>query len=409
MAILGDPLGGIAGVIDQNFLGDEEHAAGMMEPLDVERAIFGAELHQVDAGQVAGRIVEEHVFRAGIRSVDPPRVRAGVPMVDRRVVLHAWIAAAPGAFGHAGEYIAGRPRGAFAIGIGDPMGDPRLVVNHGLHELVADADREIGVLEHDRAIGFAVEIGFVAPFFDQHPRLPLFFRLALDEFHDVGMADFEGLHLGGPAGLAAAFDHSGHLVVHAHERERAARLAAARQLFAMRAESAQIGPRARAEFEEHGLAAGEVHDVFHIVLNALDEAGRALRIFVRVFRLVDRFGDRIPTPIALRPFHAVLMIQADVEPNRAVERPVLMEAEPGQIAIKILAIFGAGEIAVLQAPIGDRAAHAVDDLADAMLALRRVDLAVEVFTHHDVGGQLAPATWGFRSSVARTGFRPIRL
>ena len=49
-------------MIDEDFLRDEEDPAGMMEPLDVERAVVVAELHQVDARQVAGRVVEEHVL-----------------------------------------------------------------------------------------------------------------------------------------------------------------------------------------------------------------------------------------------------------------------------------------------------------------------------------------------------------
>ncbi len=97
----------IAGVIDQDFLGDEEDAAGGLEPLDVERAVVLAELHQVDARQVAGRVVEEHVLAARIAGVDAAAVRAGVPVVDRRVVLHAGIAAVPRTVGHAVEHVAG--------------------------------------------------------------------------------------------------------------------------------------------------------------------------------------------------------------------------------------------------------------------------------------------------------------
>ena len=395
MAILGDPLRRIAGVIDQDFLGDEEDPAGVVEPLDVERAILGAKLHQVDAGQIAGRVVEEHIFRARVRGVNPPRVRAGVPMVDRRVVLHARIAAGPSAFGHPIEHVAGRPRGTLVIRVGDPMRGPRPLFDDGLHELIADAHGEIGVLEHNRAIGLAVEIGLVAPLLDQHERLPLLLRLALDELHDVGVPDLERLHLGGAAGLAAALHHGRDLVVHAHERKRAARLAAAGELLAMRAQRAQIGPRARAELEQHGLAAGEIHDVFHVVAHALDEAGRALRKLIRIFRLIDGLRDRVPMPIALRALHAVLMKKADVEPDRAVERPVLMQAEPGQLAVESFAIFGGGEIAVVQAPIGDRAAHAVNDLADAVLALGRVVLAVEIFADDDVRGELAPGLGDF--------------
>ncbi len=64
----------------------------------VERAV-GRELQQVQAGQVAGGVVEEHVFAARIAGVDAGRVLRGVPAVDRGVVLHAGIAAMPGGFG----------------------------------------------------------------------------------------------------------------------------------------------------------------------------------------------------------------------------------------------------------------------------------------------------------------------
>ena len=36
VAVLGDPLGRITGVIDEDFLRDEVDAAGVLEPLDVE-------------------------------------------------------------------------------------------------------------------------------------------------------------------------------------------------------------------------------------------------------------------------------------------------------------------------------------------------------------------------------------
>ena len=42
-------------------------------------------------------------------------------------------------------------------------------------------------------------------------------------------------------------------------------------------------------------------------LHALDEAGRALRIFVRVLRLLDLAGLGIPMPVALGALDAVLV------------------------------------------------------------------------------------------------------
>src|SRR3546814_1239247 len=50
-------------------------------------AVRVTEGQQVQRRQIARRIVEEHVLRAGIRSVDAPRRWAGVPLVDGRVEL----------------------------------------------------------------------------------------------------------------------------------------------------------------------------------------------------------------------------------------------------------------------------------------------------------------------------------
>ena len=64
--------------------------------LDVEAAGLGVvERHQVEAREVARRVVEEHVLGARIAGVDAPVGRAGVPLVDRRVVLDARVGAGP--------------------------------------------------------------------------------------------------------------------------------------------------------------------------------------------------------------------------------------------------------------------------------------------------------------------------
>ena len=54
--------------------------------------------------------------------------------------------------------------GAGVRRVGHPVRRPGLVFDDRLHELVGDADREVGVLEQDRAVGLAVEVGLVAAF-----------------------------------------------------------------------------------------------------------------------------------------------------------------------------------------------------------------------------------------------------
>ncbi len=60
--VVADRLGRVVGVADQDLLGGEHHLDGVLEALDVERVVVVEELQQVDAGQVAGRVVEVHVL-----------------------------------------------------------------------------------------------------------------------------------------------------------------------------------------------------------------------------------------------------------------------------------------------------------------------------------------------------------
>ncbi len=55
-----------------------------------------AELQQVQRGEIAGRVVEEHIFRARVRRADFAAGRAGVPVVDGGVELQAGIGGSPG-------------------------------------------------------------------------------------------------------------------------------------------------------------------------------------------------------------------------------------------------------------------------------------------------------------------------
>ena len=195
----------------------------MLERLDIELSVLVAELHQVQRGEVAGAVVEEHILRAGVAGVDAVRVLAGVPLVDGGVVLHAGVAADPGALAdhlHQVARLVGRRR----LSCWSRSGcSTRRRARTASHELVGDAHGVVGVLEVDAVVGAAghVERAAVAGV-DQRPGLLLLFRLAGDEVGDIRVVDVEHHHLGGAAGLAAALDGAGELVEAAHKGERAA-------------------------------------------------------------------------------------------------------------------------------------------------------------------------------------------
>ena len=63
---------------------------------DVDRAVGVAIGQKVDRGEVAGRVVEEHVLRARVRRADRAGGRRGVPVVHRGVEVQARIGRGPG-------------------------------------------------------------------------------------------------------------------------------------------------------------------------------------------------------------------------------------------------------------------------------------------------------------------------
>ncbi len=197
----------------------------------------------------------------------------------------------------------------------------------GLHELVAQADRQVGVLEQDRAIGLAVEIGVVAPLLDQQPGLLLFLGLALDEFHHVGMPVLDRLHLGRAARLAAALDDRGDLVVNPHERQRAR--SACRRPKASRGANASVD-------RSVPVPEPNLNSMASLRASSMMSSMSSRTLWMKQAEpcgysygfsgCSDLAGLGVPMPVALGPLDAVLVEQADVEPDGRIERPVLMQA-----------------------------------------------------------------------------------
>src|SRR5208283_4177697 len=126
----------------------DDQLGDLLEAPHVECVVFAAELQQVDAGQVARRVVQVHVLRAGVAGGDPAGLRAGVPVVDGAVVLDARVGAVPGRLGHRAQQPLGPDPADHLAG---PAGQQVevAVVLHGPHELIRHADGVVGVLVLD--------------------------------------------------------------------------------------------------------------------------------------------------------------------------------------------------------------------------------------------------------------------
>ncbi len=177
------------------------------------------------------------------------------------------------------------------------------------------------------------------------------------------MVDVEDHHLRGAAGLAAGLDRARPRVGAAHERHGPGSSAALRKRLDRSADLRQIHAGAGAAAEDAPFAGVPVENRLHGVVDGQDEAGRALR----------------------------LLFEADVEPDRRVESGELVQQDVRELVAERVGVEVVGQVALLDAPVGDGAGDAADHLANRVLARGRVELAAEVLLSDDVGGVLRPS------------------
>ena len=130
--------------------------AGVHVVFDLKLAVL-EESQQVHRRKVTGRIVEEHVFRTGVRSADRTVFGAGVPVVHGVVVLDAGIGTGPGGMAHLRPEIAGAHRlGHRAVDAVDQL--PVGILFHRRQKGVGHPDGVVGVLARDGVVGFGIPV-----------------------------------------------------------------------------------------------------------------------------------------------------------------------------------------------------------------------------------------------------------
>ena len=143
---------------DGHFENDGPQAHGMFVIGDVDalRCLI-LELQQVQRGKVAGRVVEEHVFRARVRSADRAFGRRGVPVVHGGVEVQAGVGRCPGGVGNLFPEIARLQRlHDLAVLAGGEV--PVAVIFDGTQEVILQRNGVVGVLARHREIGFGIPI-----------------------------------------------------------------------------------------------------------------------------------------------------------------------------------------------------------------------------------------------------------
>ena len=205
--------------------------------------------------------------------------------------------------------------------------------------------------------------------------LVLLARLGLDELLDVGVVDVEHDHLRRAAGGAAGLDGAGGGVGAAHEGDRAGGGAAGGEQLLGGADAGEVQAGAGAALEDEALFLVPVQDRVHRVVDGEDEAGGDL---------LRRLG-------------------ADVEPDRGVEREVLVHQQPGQLVLEDLGVGRGGEVAVVLAGLAVGLHDPVDELLEAPLADVGADGAAEVLGGDDGGGVDRPEVGELDAALLEDG------
>src|SRR6202022_1938380 len=115
---------------------------------------------QVGGGQIAGGVVEEHVFRARIGGADFARRLAGVPVVHGGVEVQAGIGGGPGGVADFLPEVARLQRFCnFLVGAADQV--PITIGLDRAQKVVLQRYRIVGVLAGDGEIGLRIPVGVV--------------------------------------------------------------------------------------------------------------------------------------------------------------------------------------------------------------------------------------------------------
>ncbi len=104
-----------------------------------------------------------HVFGARVGGIDACGIRAGVPVVDRRVVLHTRVTAEVRALADHTHEIA-RLECLANLAAPDIFGLPLAIFFHGAHEFVRDPNGIVGVLKKHAAVRRAIKTRIIAGF-----------------------------------------------------------------------------------------------------------------------------------------------------------------------------------------------------------------------------------------------------
>ena len=179
------------------------------------------ELDQVDRREIARGVVEEHVLRAGIARVDASAFWAGVPRVDRAVVLHARISATPRReVDLVPKFVRRNGLGHRAINATHEV--PVTVAIKRIEEAVGDTHRVVRVLTTHRRVCLAVEVVVELEIellrelllivtkhlhaFNERCHFDLFTDFPIHEMLDVWVIEIEANHLGCASRRATRLD-----------------------------------------------------------------------------------------------------------------------------------------------------------------------------------------------------------
>ena len=339
--------------------------AAILKPFHIESVgVLIVETAEVCRSQVTCRVVQEHVFGAGVGGPDAATFGAGMPLIDGGVVLGTRVRTTPCCVRNlVPDFFGGNALHYSFIAAGGQF--PVLALGQLVKKIICHTDGIVGVLPRHSTIGFSFIVTGVARC-NKGPHFLFLLHFPVDELHDLRMIQIETDHLGSSACGATRLDRTRRPVTYLEEAHQTAGSPPTAELLVFSSNGREIGAYSRSVFKDPGFPDPEVHDtavIDKVVLHAEDEAGMRLWPFIGRSGFLQLAISRINEIMSLRlARNTIGLMEAGIEPLRGIGYTGLVQDTIDQLFVKHLRIIGAGKITITLTPYPPAIGHTMRHL-----------------------------------------------
>ena len=309
---------------DRNFENNRPQPNRVLVPFNIKHSVLLiVQSRQVNRSEITGGVIQEHVLRTRVRSIDATMSRTGVPLVNRGVVLQTRVRTVPSRLANISPKLLSS-NGPHRLAVGSRHQIPISIILDRIKELIGHPNRVVAVLTRNRNISLRLitsikgwelnrgksilsqlnrslnvigrnlrqlrlsnrspksligsrvrmnlAVNIASPnnridmsliqlgTSDQRGNLLLLFHLPVNKLFNIWMINIQANHLRGTSSGSTRLNRTRRSVTNSQEAHQAAALTAAAQLLSFRPNLTKISSNPRAILKDSCLSGPEVHD-----------------------------------------------------------------------------------------------------------------------------------------------------